>query len=125
MSPALLTGIVTVNLALVLYTAGFVAEQRRRRATPLALASLTLAAGLDVVATACMMIGSHEPWFTPHGLIGYSALAAMIVAVALVWRCRGRGPDAAVPAGLHVFLRVGYVWWVIAYLAGAAMVMRR
>ncbi len=124
MSLVLLTGIVTVNLALVLYTIGFVAEQRRRRATPGVLAALGSAVLLDLVATGCMMAGSRKPLLTPHGIVGYSALAAMIVAVALVWAARGRGALEPVPRGPHVFLRVAYAWWVVAYVLGAAMAMR-
>jgi EamA domain-containing membrane protein RarD len=124
-NPVLLTGVITVNLALVFYTIGFVAEQRSRRGTPAVLAVLILAVVLDLVATGCMMTGSRRSPLTLHGLVGYSALAGMILAVALVWRQRRVTTDATIGRGTHLVLRVAYSWWVIAYLMGAALAMRR
>ena len=125
MNPVILVGAVTVTMALVLYSIGVMGEQRSRRAGAAMLGVLTVAVGLDLVATACMMIGSRKPWFTPHGLVGYSALIAMVVAVAWLWRARGAGPEGEVPAGLHRFLRLAYLWWVVAYLFGLSSSMRR
>lgn len=125
MSPVILFGVITVNLALVAYTVGVIAEHRRRRASAIVLGVFALAVCLDLVATGCMMAGSHKPWFTPHGIVGYLALAVMIVAVARLWSLRRKGPDAEIPRGLHVFLRVAYVAWLVAYAIGATLATRR
>jgi len=123
-SPVILFGVVTVNLALVGYTVGVIAA-RKRRVTPGALAFFTIALVLDFVATGCMMIGSHKPWFTPHGLVGFAALAAMVVLVPLLWRARGRSPEQLIPEGLYVYMWLAYLAWVAAYLVGATIAMRR
>ena len=125
MSPVILFGIVTVNLALVAYTAGVIAEQRARRASPFVLGALTLGAGFDLAATGCMMAGSHKPWFTPHGIVGFAALAAMLAAVLLLWNQRAKHPDAGLPAGPRLFLRISYAGWLVAYAIGAALAARR
>jgi hypothetical protein len=124
-SPVILWGIVAVNVALIAYTVGIVAEHRRRRASAFVLGVFAVAVVFDLVATGCMMAGSHKPWFTPHGIVGYLALAVMIVAVARLWGLRARGPDAEVPRGLHVFLRIAYVAWLIAYAIGATLAAKR
>jgi len=124
-NPVILFGVVTVNLALVAYTVGLIAEHRRRRATAFVLGVFTLAVVLDLVATGCMMAGSRRPWFSIHGIVGYAALAAMVVAVGLLWRLRARGPDPEVPRGLHLYVRVGYVAWLVAYAIGATLAGRR
>jgi uncharacterized repeat protein (TIGR03987 family) len=124
-SPVILCGVITVNLALVAYTIGVVAEHRHRRASAFVLGVFALAVFFDLLATGCMMAGSHEPWFTSHGIVGYLALAVMVVAVAWLWSLRQRGPEAEIPRGPHVFLRVAYVAWLIAYAIGATLATRR
>jgi cytochrome b561 len=65
--------------------------------------------------------GSVAP--TLHGWLGYSALALMAVDVRLVWRHWQRNGDAPLPAGQHLFARIAYLYWIVAYFAGAALVM--
>jgi hypothetical protein len=124
-SPVILFGVISVNLALIAYTVGVIAAHRGRRATAFVLGVFALGVVFDLLATGCMMAGSHKPWFTPHGIVGYLALAVMLVAVARLWGLRRQGPDAPVPAGLHVFLRVAYVAWLVAYAIGATLAARR
>ena len=125
MNPVILFGIITVNVALIAYTVGFAAEQRRARVTALVLGSFTVALFFDLVATTCMTLGSKKPWYTIHGIIGFTALIAMLIVVPLLWRAGRRGPEAPVARGLHVFLRWAYGAWVLAYLAGAMLAGRR
>ncbi len=125
MSPVILFGVVAINLALVAYTVGLMAAHRRRRASALVLGAFTLAVVFDLVATGCMIAGSHKSWFTPHGIVGYLALSVMVVAVARLWALRRPGPEAEIPAGLQVFLRVAYVVWLIAFGIGVTLAARR
>jgi hypothetical protein len=125
LSPVILFGVLSINLALVAYTAGMIGAHRRWRASAFVLGAFTLAVAFDVVATGCMVAGSRRPWFTPHGIVGYLALLVMVVAVGRLWGLRGQGPDAEIPAGLRVFLRVAYVAWLIAYSIGVALAMMR
>jgi hypothetical protein len=122
MNPILMAGVVIVQLALLSYTVGVVLEQRGRRVTPVVLAFLTAGVVFDITATACMMFGTTKSLWTLHGILGYSALAAMLVDTVRIWRHRLRAGEAEVPKGLHLFSRYAYLWWVVAYITGAALV---
>lgn len=125
MSPVILFGVITVNLALIAYTVGVIAAHRGHRASAFVLGVFALGVVFDLVATGCMMAGSHKPWFTPHGIVGYLALAVMVVAVARLWSLRAKGPDAEIPAGLRGFMRIAYIAWLVAYAIGAALAANR
>ena len=79
MPTVLIAGIVIVNLALLSYAIGIISEQRSHRVSAATLNWLRLGVVLDVTATACMIAGSSRGWFTPHGVLGFSSLAAMVV----------------------------------------------
>lgn len=125
MSPVILFGVVAINLALVAYTVGIIAAHRRRRTTALVLGGFAVAVALDVVATGCMVAGSSKSWFTPHGVVGYTALLVMVVAVSRLWALSRKGPDTEIPAKLYGFLRGAYVLWLIAYGVGVALAASR
>jgi hypothetical protein len=122
-NPILRAGVITVQIALLSYTVGVVQEQRRRRVTAGVKRWLTIGVFFDVVATACMMLGTERSLITPHGLLGYSALAAMLVDLVLLRRHAARHGEAEVPRGLHLYSRFAYLWWVVAYITGGALVM--
>ncbi|MEJ2207316.1 MAG: hypothetical protein P8170_24850 [Gemmatimonadota bacterium] len=123
MEPISILGVVFVHLALVSYGVGIVTEQRSRRVTARVLRFLQGGVVLDVIATSCMIMASGEG-LTIHGYLGFSALAAMASETALAWRHRAAHGDAEVPRWLHWYSRCAYGWWCVAYVAGAAMVMR-
>ena len=123
MPPILIFAVSVVHLALISYTIGIVAEQRSHRVTATALRFLRIGVVLDVVATTAMVLGSGSG-LTLHGVLGFSALAAMLVETGLAWRHRARSGDDPVPGWLHMYSRVAYGWWVVAYVAGATLVMR-
>jgi hypothetical protein len=113
----------TVTIALVLYTIGTLAEQRSHRSTAGVRGFLSAGLTFDVVATALMIVATGSVAPTVHGWLGYSALALMAVDVALMWRHARAHGDAPVPRGRHLYARFAYAYWVIAYVAGAALVM--
>lgn len=121
MTPLLRTGVTIVVLALAGYTVGVVIEQRARRVTRRALAFLVAGVALDITATVCMILGSGKV-LTLHGVLGYSALAGMLVETALAGRQRLRSGGAEVPRWLHLFTRAAYSWWVIAFVSGGILV---
>jgi len=121
MTPLLRTGVTIVVLALASYTVGVVIEQRARRVLRRALAFLVVGVVLDVTATLCMILGSGKV-MTLHGVLGYSALAGMLVETLLAARHRVRSGDAEVPRWLHLFTRVAYSWWVVAFVSGGILV---
>jgi hypothetical protein len=120
--PILIVGVVIVNLALIVYGIGIVAEQRSHRITGKVLRFLQAGVLLDIVATTCMVIGSGQG-LSLHGYIGFSALAAMVSELTVAWRHRAAHGDDEVPGWLHWWSRLAYGWWCIAYVAGAALVM--
>ena len=121
MTLLLRAGVAIVALALACYTVGVVTEQRARRLTRRAMAFLVAGVLLDITATACMIVGSGKV-LTLHGVLGYSALAGMLVETVLAGRHRLRAGDGEVPRRLHVFTRLAYSWWVVAFVSGGLLV---
>ncbi len=122
MKPILIAGTITVNFALISYSIGIITEQRRHRVTRNVLWFLTIGVILDITATACMIIGSDNTPFTLHGILGYSSLTAMLIETFLAWRHRLAQGEGEVPRSLHLYSRIAYSWWVLAYITGAALV---
>ena len=119
MNPTLMTGTMVVTCALVSYSIAVIAEQRGKTITRFVLVFLTLGICLDVTATALMIIGSHNIPLTPHGILGYTALAAMLTDTVWIWKTRLKGIcPMPVPRKLHLYTRAAYAWWVLAYVAG-------
>jgi len=122
-NPFLRAAVVIVHLALICYTVGVVNEQRLRRVTRAVAAWLTFGVVFDVVATMGMILGTDRGAFTLHGVLGYSALAAMLIDTVRMRRHRRQLGDAEVPRSLHLYSRAAYLWWVVAYVTGATLVM--
>jgi hypothetical protein len=118
-----MAAVLTVTLALALYTIGTVRQQRSRRSTSAVRGWLTSGVVFDVTATALMIVASKSVAPTLHGVLGYSALAFMLTDTSLLWRHARAHGQAEVPGPLHVFSRVAYGYWVMAYFTGAALVM--
>ena len=77
----------------------------------------------DISSTILMIIGSRKIPITVHGFIGYSALAVMLIDTILIWRFWRKNSGTHVPRGLNLYTRFAYIWWVIAYIAGAIIAM--
>ena len=123
MKPILIAGIVIVQFALICYGIGVITEQRRHRISRFVITFLTFGIAFDIIATACMIIGSENSPFSLHGILGYSSLVGMLIDVILAWRFYLKsGSSTLVPRGLHLYSRYAYLWWVAAYIAGAIMV---
>lgn len=120
MNPIRMAAVGTVTLALLFYSLGTLQAQRTRRATGAARGFLTAGLAFDVIATALMVVATGSLSPTVHGVLGYSALLLMLVDVVLLWRT---GPGRELPRGLHLYSRWAYVYWVVAYFTGAALVM--
>jgi hypothetical protein len=113
----------TVTVALILYTIGTIKEQRSHRATAAVRGFLSAGLTFDVIATALMIMATGSVAPTVHGWLGYSALALMAIDVTIMWRHARANGDAPIPSGQHLYARLAYAYWVIAYFAGAALVM--
>jgi len=123
MSPVIMAAVTIVNLALIAYTVGIIAEQRSHRVTTTALRFLQIGVVFDVVATALMVVGSSTGPFTLHGALGFSALAAMASETWFSWQHRSRMGEELVPGWLHQYSRFAYGWWLVAYVTGGYLVM--
>lgn len=126
MNAFILSGTITVNLALICYSIAIIGEQRHKRITTYLFTFLSLGVVLDIIATALMITGSTQSAISAHGLLGYSALLLMFVDWVLMLRFkRTYTADATVRNGLHFYSRYAYIWWIIAYITGAALVAMR
>lgn len=122
MGPVLVIGTVIVQLALAAYTIAVVAEQRSHRISRTVILFLSVGVVFDIAATTCMIIGSAKTVFSLHGLLGYSSLTGMLIETLLAWRHWARHGEATVSGSLHLYSRIAYAWWVVAYVTGALLV---
>lgn len=123
MKPILITGATTVTLALISYSIAILAEQKRKIVSKFVLFFLTIGWILDVSATIMMIVGSSNTPFTLHGLLGYSALLLMTIETFFMWKLKLQyGYDTIVPDNLHMYSRLAYIWWVLAYITGSLLV---
>ena len=118
MNSILVTGTIIVTCALIFYSISVISEQCQKNLTLFVLATRTIGIVLDITATAFMIAGSRKIPFTFHGMLGYSALAAMLIDTILVWRYAKKQNLRPVSPGLKLYTRIAYLWWVLAYLAG-------
>ncbi|MHC1704860.1 MAG: hypothetical protein AB9846_13205 [Tenuifilaceae bacterium] len=119
-------GALIVTLALISYTIAVFSERKKRRITKRILSYFVIGVILDITATACMIIGSTNSPFTLHGLLGYSALALMLIDTILIWRFyKTYHFDLEVSTSLHRYTIIAYSWWVVAYITGSMLVMMK
>jgi len=123
MTPLRLAAVSTVTMALVLYTIGALKELRTRRSTLGVCGTFSAGVVFDVTATVLMILATQRGGLTVHGVLGYSALAGMTTDTFLMWRHRSRAGTELLGKRLHLYSRLAYVYWVVAYFTGAALVM--
>jgi hypothetical protein len=132
LNPTLFRAVAVVTFALIFYSIAVITEQRHSAISNKVLAFLTAGIICDITSTGLMIAGSRNIPITLHGFIGYSALIVMLIDTILIWRFwsrnRVRATDTGVavennstdiPRGLHLYTRLAYSWWVVAYIAGA------
>ena len=123
MKTASIIGSMIVIIALTFYTIGFINEQRKRLVTSRVLFFYTIGVILDITATIFMIVGSSKGMLTLHGFIGYSSLLGMLTDTVLLWRHNLKeGSVKNVSKGLHLYSRIAYTWWVIAFITGGLLV---
>lgn len=125
MNPTLIKAVIVVTFALLFYSVAIVTEQRKSLISRRVLLFLTAGVCCDIASTALMIIGSGNIPITVHGFLGYTALSVMLIDTVLIWRFWTKNGGAGkVPRGLHIYTRIAYSWWVIAYIAGAIISIR-
>jgi hypothetical protein len=126
MNPYSMTGAGIVIFALISYSLSIITEQRTKLVTPFVIRFLTIGIILDVTATVFMIIGSSNSAFTLHGFLGYSSLAGMLIDTILIWKFFIKNQAGTfVSKGLHMYSRIAYAWWVIAFITGLMLVIFR
>jgi hypothetical protein len=119
-------GATIVIFALTSYSIGIISEQRKKAITQQIILFMTMGVVLDLTATIFMIIGSRKGMITFHGLLGYSSFLCMLTDTILLWRLRlNNGYSSPVSNGLHLFSRIAYSWWVIAFITGGLLVAFR
>jgi len=125
LNPTLIKAVIVVTFALLFYSIAIVTEQRKSLISRRVLLFLTAGVTCDIASTALMIIGSGNIPITIHGFFGYTALLVMLIDTVLIWRFWTKnGGINKVPRGLHIYTRIAYSWWVIAYIAGAIISIR-
>ena len=123
MKTASIIGTALVTLALLFYSIGFFKEKGRKLVSAGVLTFYTLGLTLDITATVFMIIGSSKGLITVHGLIGYSSLLGMLTDTIILWRFNLKNGSAeTVSKPIHVYSRIAYIWWVLAYITGGLLV---
>jgi hypothetical protein len=124
MTTASMAGSIVVIAALAFYSTGYFNEKRHQRVNSRILLFYTIGLSLDITATTLMIIGSTRGMITFHGLIGYSSLLGMLADTILLWRhYLKEHPDKNVSRPLHIYSRIAYTWWIIAFITGGALVL--
>jgi hypothetical protein len=119
-------GATIVIFALTSYSIGIISEQRKKIITQKIILFMSLGVILDLTATVFMIIGSSKGMITIHGFLGYSSFLCMLIDTILLWRLRlNNGYNSPVSNGLHLFSRIAYSWWVIAFITGGLLVALR
>jgi len=120
LNPTLIKAVIVVSFALLFYSIAIVTEQRKSLISRRVLLFLMVGVTCDIASTTLMIIGSGNIPITVHGFLGYTALLVMLIDTVLIWRFWTKNGSASkVPRGLHIYTRIAYSWWVIAYIAGA------
>lgn len=123
MNLLVMTGTIVVVFALLFYTIGIIREQRTRLVSKYVLFFLSLGLLFDITATAFMIAGSSQSGVSLHGIIGYSSLLGMLIDNSLLWKLRIKsGLNTEVPNPVHLYSRMAYGWWVIAFITGGLLV---
>lgn len=124
MNILLVYGTRIVILALIAYSIAIITEQKIQRVSNSVLWFMTLGIILDVTATVFMIKGSGNSAFTLHGFLGYSSLTGMLIDTILIWRHRlSTDASTQVPRKLHLYSRYAYIWWILAFITGGALVL--
>jgi len=122
MKTASIIGSTVVTIALVFYSLGYF-NVKKRLISSRVLLFYTIGVTLDITATVFMIIGSSKGMLTLHGFIGYSSLLGMITDTFILWRhYLKEGSEKIVSDRVHLYSRITYIWWIVAYITGGLLV---
>jgi EamA domain-containing membrane protein RarD len=123
MNGFLFSGMGVVTIALSFYTIFFILKTKSKNLTVKICIILSIGAIFDISGTILMIIGSKKIPLTVHGIIGYTALTAMMIEAILMWRHLAKHQNKETTKFLNIYTISAYSWWVLAYFAGGALVL--
>jgi uncharacterized repeat protein (TIGR03987 family) len=118
---SILVGTITVTAALLAYSIAVLTEQFKKKVNKIVLIFLTSGLILDITATSFMIYGSSNSAFTMHGMLGYSALLAMLIDVYLIWKNYLKFGEI-IKKSIHQYSLIAYLWWIVAFITGGLLV---
>jgi hypothetical protein len=123
MNGFLFAGMGVVTVALTFYTIFIIQKTKNKVISTKICSIVSIGALFDISGTILMIIGSKKIPLTIHGIIGYSALLAMIIETILMWKYLATNGNKETRKSLNIYTWIAYSWWVIAYFAGGALAM--
>ena len=121
MNISILVGTITVTAALLAYSIAVLTEQFKKKVNKVVLIFLTSGLILDITATSFMIYGSSNSAFTLHGMLGYSALLAMLIDTYLIWKNYLKFGEI-IKKSIHQYSLMAYLWWIVAFITGGLLV---
>jgi len=118
---SILVGTITVTAALLAYSIAVLTEQFKKKVNKVVLIFLTSGLILDITATSFMIYGSSNSAFTLHGMLGYSALLAMLIDTYLIWKNYLKFGEI-IKKSIHQYSLIAYLWWIVAFITGGLLV---
>jgi hypothetical protein len=123
MKPVLIAGISIVQLALVSYATAIIIQSRKKCINRQVLIFLTVGIIMDITSTICMITGSGKV-ISFHGMIGYLSLAAMLTDTIFSYlNVKRHGLNSILSKRFIRWSQAAFVYWVLAYITGAILVM--
>jgi heme A synthase len=114
-------GVLFASIALVFYSMFFWKTRTIKELNRSNCIIQTIGLGFDISGTTLMIIGSKNIPLTVHGILGYSALLAMVAETILIWRVHITKNEKK--KGINIYSCISYVWWICAYFAGGLIAM--
>ncbi len=124
MTIQLLSSVILITLALVFYTIGVWSERLAGRLERWHLAFFWAGFVCDTSGTGIMMEMSEAGFISIHGLTGLIAIVLMFIHAAWATLVLARKDEKAI-VNFHKFSVVVWVIWLIPYLNGFIVSMRR
>ncbi|MBB6631323.1 HsmA family protein [Clostridium algidicarnis] len=120
----LVAAIISISLALVCYTIGVWSEKIQGKLKTWHLSFFWIGFVFDTIGTTLMKKLSGSTSFNLHSVTGGSALALMLIhaiwATVVIYKKREKGAKS-----FHKFSLVVWVIWLIPYITGMVIAMKR
>jgi hypothetical protein len=121
MNKSLYFGVSFASIALIFYSLAFWKNRKSSRINKANCLFQTTGLEFDIAGTIFMIIGSKNIPITVHGMIGYSALLAMILETVLVIKTTMGNKEKT--KMMEIYTWFSYFWWITAYVAGGVIAM--